>query len=348
MKHGIAQFWTRMIVATALVLATAPGTATAAGTRMTLANGLSVTVYDADYLVSRLTTLAGAPAILLDDGRYLPVITDINDPSIWNKGDGSFHPFTLETTLPALQALDHPSSRGLTVRVYLLPYPRTHVLVSSTSGADVFLSPHVLDIDPTVAAYIVTHEVGHVFHNRYMPDDSPAWDEYRRVRGLEDRTRFSETASHSFRPKEILAEDFRVLFGGVDARLDGRIENVEIALPENVPGLEHFLVAVAREATTSRRPVIAATSYPNPFNPNTEIRVTVPYELADRNDAVAVRIYSVSGALVKDLYSGRASGDFVVRWDGTDRTGNAVASAMYYAAVQVGEARETVRLLLLK
>ena len=54
------------------------------------------------------------------------------------------------------------------------------VLVSSTSGAELFLSPHVLDIDPSVAAYIIAHELGHAFHNRFMPDGSPAWDEYRR------------------------------------------------------------------------------------------------------------------------------------------------------------------------
>ena len=165
---------------------------------------------------------------------------------------------------------------------------------------------------------------------------------------IDDPARFSDTADHAYRPKEILAEDFRVLFGGEDARLDGRVENVEIALPADVAGLESFFARVAREAVASRTPAIAATSYPNPFNPETEIRVSVPAELASGNEAVAVRIYSVTGALVKDLYSGRATGDFVVRWDGTDRAGNSVASATYYAAVQVGDARETVRLLLLK
>jgi hypothetical protein len=310
-------------------------------------NGLSVTVYDADYLASRLTTLSGDPAIRLDDGRYVPVITDINDPSIWNKGDGAFHPFTMDAAESALRELDHPAMQ-LAIKVYLLPFPRRNILVSSTSGGDVFLSPHVLDIDPTVAAYIVAHEVGHVFHNRYMPDGSSVWDEYRRLRGIDDPSRFSDTAGHAYRPKEILAEDFRVLFGGEDARLDGRVENVEIALPEAVPGLESFLVRVARTTTAARGPAIAATSYPNPFNPDTEIRVTMPTELVDYNAPVAVRIYSVTGALVKDLYSGRASGDFVVRWDGTDRNGRSVASATYFAAVQVGDARETVRLLLLK
>lgn len=343
----MTQFWARTGAAAAFLLLVVSAGANAATGSIGLSNGISVTVYDADYLVSRLTTLDGEPAIQLDDGRYIPVITDINDPSIWNKGDGSFHPFSVDQAMTALREIDHPSL-NLSLRVYLLPYPRRNVLVSSTSGSDVFLSPHVLEIDPTVAAYIVTHEMGHVFHNRYMHDGAAAWPEYQRLRGIDDPSRFYETASHAYRPKEILAEDFRVLFGGEDARLDGRIENVEIALPEMVAGLEEFLVGVAHKAIVSRTPAIAATSYPNPFNPDTEIRVTMPSELSDGNSPVSVRIYAVNGALVKDLYAGRASGDFVVRWDGTDRSGNAVASANYFAAVQVGEARETVRLLLLK
>ncbi|HEU4365963.1 MAG TPA: hypothetical protein VFT13_10930, partial [Candidatus Krumholzibacteria bacterium] len=143
----MTQFWARGAVVAAVALAAMPAPASAAGSRMTLPNGLSVTVYDSDYLASRLTTLDGDPAILLADGRYLPVITDINDPSIWNKGDGSFHPFTIDAAVRALRELDHPSL-NLTLRVYLLPYPRRNVLVSSTSGVDVFLSPHVLEIDP--------------------------------------------------------------------------------------------------------------------------------------------------------------------------------------------------------
>ncbi len=347
MKYGMSQIGFRMsTVAVAFALALPAAARASAPQRHALPNGLSVTIYDANYLAARLTTLAGDPAIRLDDGRYLPVITDISDPSIYNKGDGSFHPFTAEIALASLGALDHPAM-NLSLRVYLLPYPRRGVLVSSTSGSDLFLSPHVLDIEPTVAAYIVTHEAGHAFHNRYLPDGSSAWAEYRRLRNIEDTSRFSETARHAYRPKEIFAEDFRVLFGSEDARMDGRVENVELALPETVGGLESFMVRIA-EAPPVRQPAIAATSYPNPFNPATEIRVSLPSELAGRGEPVTVRVYSVTGALVKDLYAGRPAGDFVVGWDGTDRAGNPVASATYYAAVQAGSVRETVRLVLLK
>jgi aminopeptidase N len=66
---------------------------------------------------------------------------------------------------------------------------------------------------------------------------------------------------------------------------------------------------------------------PNPFNPATEIRFTLP---ADQ--AVRLAVYDVSGRLVKTLVDEvRPAGDNGARWDGTDRSGQAVASGAYFA-----------------
>lgn len=333
--------------ALAIGLAWTPSLAHAGVEEIALTNGLSATVYPADYLDDRVVGSGPDAAIQLDDERLIPVITDIQDPSIVNKGDGAFHPFSIEDVLATLRAVEHRSVR-MSIRVYLLPYPRRSLLVSSTSGSELFLSPHVLDIDPQVAAYIVAHELGHAFHNRFLPDGSAAWEEFRLLRGITDTARFHDRASHAYRPKEILAEDFRVLFGGEAAYFGGMIENPELARPESVGGLESFFVRVASEAIVSRTPRIVATSYPNPFNPTTEVRVSLPDELTEGNARVSVRVYSVTGALVRDLYDGRATGDFVVRWDGTDNDGAPVASANYYAAVIAGASKETVKLVLLK
>jgi hypothetical protein len=319
--------------------------ATAAPRQATFGNGLSLTLYPTEDLEARLTTYAGSPAIRLEDGRYLPVITDIADPGIYNKGDGAFHPFPTEMVEHVFASIAHPGA-PLPVRVYVLPYPRRGVLASSTSGNEIFLSPHVLDIDPSVGAYIIAHELGHVFHNRFMPDGSRAWSDFRRVRGLENEARFSESAPHAYRPKEILAEDFRVLFGGAEAYFGGRVENTEITPPNSVPGLASFFARAA--AAPARETRIAATSYPNPFNPETEIRISIPAELSERGERASVRVYAVTGALVRTLHEGSASGDMVVRWDGRDGAGNRVASATYYAAIQVGDERQTIKLVLLK
>jgi hypothetical protein len=343
MKLGIAKSG-RMGIATAISLVSLAGTAVASTARLEYQNGVAATVYSTDYLASRLTTYQGSPAIELPDGRLVPVITDINDASIYNKGDGRFHPFTPELVDGALNAVSHPDL-PLETRIYLLPYPRRGVLVSSTSGNEIFLSPHVLDIEADVAAYIIAHELGHVFHNRYMPAGSSRWDEYRAVRGITDETTFNDSAPHAYRPREIFAEDFRVLFGGADAYFGGHIENTSIREPEAVTGLTSFYLAAASVSADAR---LEATCSPNPFNPSTQIRIAVPMDGREGSTRVSVRIYSVTGALVRDLYDGNASGDLAVQWDGRDNRGNTAASATYYAQIRMKGERQTLKLVLLK
>ena len=345
MKHGMSELarWTCGLLVGACLLGTQ---AMAAPARLEYSNGVTATVISAEYLAGRLTSHQGAPTIELPDGRLVPVVTEIADPSIYNKGDGEFHPFTSQLVDQALASISHPHL-ALNVRIYLLPYPRRGVLVSSTSGNEIFLSPHVREIEPSVAAYIITHELGHAFHNHFMSSASSRWGEYRALRGIADESTFNEGAAHAFRPHEIFAEDFRVLFGGRQAYFDGHVENTEIAEPEVVAGLKDFYLRVTEAPARVSR--IAASSSPNPFNPETEIRIARPDGGAiDRGARVSVRVYAVTGALVRDLYDGAASGDLAVRWDGRDDAGNPVATATYYAQIRIGEERQTLKLVLLK
>jgi hypothetical protein len=342
MKHGIAQL-TSLAMGACFLVFLAPATV-AAPVHVEYSNGLSVIVYPSEDLAGRLTTYLGSPAIQLPDGRLLPVITDINDPSIFNKGDGRFHPYTPALVDHALNEISHPDLH-MDVKIYLLPYPRRGVLVSSTTGNEMFLSPGVLDIETVVASFTVAHELGHVFHNRFMPAGSASWRDYRALRGISDETRFNDFAVHSYRPREIFAEDFRVLFGGPDAYFGGHVENTSISEPGSIAALPAFYTRVTRDGL---RPSIAATSSPNPFNPETEIRVTLPADAGVAGDPVTVRVYAVTGALVRELYDGTATGDFAVRWDGTDRGGVHVASGTYYAQIRVGGDSRTLKLVMLK
>jgi len=314
--------------------------------RIVLANGLVVNLYSAEVLRSRMSTLDGDPILQLDAHRYLEVITEIDDPGIYNRGDGSFHPFQPDQVNEALAANGHPHLR-FEVTVYLLPFPRRNILVSSTSGREVFLSPHVLDIQPEVCAYIVSHELGHVLHNCHLREGSQLWSEFRRLRDITDPNRYNDSASHAYRPHEIFAEDFRVLFGGVLAAHGGRIENPELASPVGVPGLDLFMRSLGGQPM-EREPAVMASSSPNPFNPATRIHVTVPAQVANAGGPVSVRIYDVRGALVRELYTGPATGELDLVWDGTDRRGSAVASANYFALVRAGDKRRTLKLTLLK
>ena len=73
---------------------------------------------------------------------------------------------------------------------------------------------------------------------------------------------------------------------------------------------------------------------PNPFNPVTEIRYTVP-----REGHVDLAVYDLSGRRVRTLVSGTESaGERTVTWDGRDEAGQAAPSGMYfYKYVTAGE-----------
>lgn len=222
-------------------------------TRFQLPNGLSGTVYGPEYLAERINVPAPAATrgiLTLDDGTRLEVITTTDDPAVTNKGDERFHPFDTDVVLDLLRDIDCPHLQ-LDIEIYILPYPRADLLVSSTSGRRVYLSPHVIPIPRQRAAYTVAHEVGHVFHTVLLPDrEYREWRSYRLLRGIDDSGRYSQAAAHAYQPKEIFAEDFRVLFGGPAAYHGGVVENPELPSPDDVAGLAEFFTRVARSATS--------------------------------------------------------------------------------------------------
>ena len=84
---------------------------------------------------------------------------------------------------------------------------------------------------------------------------------------------------------------------------------------------------------------------PNPFNPVTEIAFQVPSGGAE----MSLRIYDVSGRLVRTLVDGyEPSGARSVSWDGTNDTGEKVASGMYTYRLTSPSFTESRKMLLLK
>ncbi len=85
---------------------------------------------------------------------------------------------------------------------------------------------------------------------------------------------------------------------------------------------------------------------PNPFNPSTTIRFSVP---AGSPRPYSLRIYDVRGALVRELGSGQiGGGTHEVRWDGRDGRGAGVSSGVYLYRVAVGGESLTGKMVLLK
>ena len=94
--------------------------------------------------------------------------------------------------------------------------------------------------------------------------------------------------------------------------------------------------AVAGTVTAVNEPAIPQTfalypNVPNPFNPTTVIRYDVPAG----GGAVTLRIYNVSGALIRTLADGQqTAGQKTATWNGKDNQGRSVASGVYFYRLQ--------------
>lgn len=83
---------------------------------------------------------------------------------------------------------------------------------------------------------------------------------------------------------------------------------------------------------------------PNPFNPRTAIR----YSLAANGPAKLV-IFDVQGRLVKTLVnSTQPAGPHEAVWDGTDDSGHAVGSGIYWSQLSAGDYRSSRKLVIMK
>jgi len=83
---------------------------------------------------------------------------------------------------------------------------------------------------------------------------------------------------------------------------------------------------------------------PNPFNPTT----TIGYALPQAGD-VKISVYNVLGQNIKDLVDGyMEAGNHQVVWDGKDRSGDAVASGIYFYKISAQDYADTKKMVLLK
>jgi len=83
---------------------------------------------------------------------------------------------------------------------------------------------------------------------------------------------------------------------------------------------------------------------PNPFNPTTSIRFTLP-----ASERVGLAVYSVDGRLVRMLVDAvTPRGTHNITWDGRDNAGNSVGSGMYFYRLTAGKFSESRKMMLLK
>ncbi len=90
-------------------------------------------------------------------------------------------------------------------------------------------------------------------------------------------------------------------------------------------------------------PLAYITNYPNPFNPNTSIRYSVP-----ESGQAKLSIYNLKGQIVSTLVDEhKTPGAYTVPWDGLDSNGRAVSSGIYFVRLNQGHRALGIRKILL-
>jgi len=132
-------------------------------------------------------------------------------------------------------------------------------------------------------------------------------------------------------------QGFRVFYRcAVDPTYDCPLENPALAGLEDDQTRSDGMVAAGFKLQQN---------VPNPFNPVTEVAFQVP----DGGANMSLRIYDVSGRLVRTLVDGyQPSGAGSVSWDGTNDAGAKVASGMYTYRLTAPTYTESKKMLLLK
>ncbi|MCK4773414.1 MAG: T9SS type A sorting domain-containing protein [Candidatus Krumholzibacteria bacterium] len=110
-------------------------------------------------------------------------------------------------------------------------------------------------------------------------------------------------------------------------------------------------LSTVQSVTTPHRDVELQQNYPNPFNPSTTISYTL--RALDGGAINAPRtnltIYNMLGRKVRTLVDEvQIPGVYNVEWDGTDRSGQKVASGIYLYRLSRGDEAETRKMVLLK
>lgn len=93
--------------------------------------------------------------------------------------------------------------------------------------------------------------------------------------------------------------------------------------------------------------LLLVANHPNPFNPSTTLRITVPEGMA--RGPLLIRIYNIQGQLVRTLgLIAEQAGVYELVWDGLNESGSPLASGTYVVMVSLGDHLTAHRMLLLK
>jgi hypothetical protein len=105
-----------------------------------------------------------------------------------------------------------------------------------------------------------------------------------------------------------------------------------------------FAGLASKESNVVPRTAALFNNYPNPFNPSTTIRYSLPKSIH-----TIVTIYDMLGTRVRTLVNSlQNAGEHSVIWDGRDDRAKPVASGIYFYRLQAGDLKMQKKMLLLQ
>ncbi len=328
-----------VLLVLALVSLAAPAAA-----RVTLetATGLTVTIHEPDDIAAGLLVTHDGQTMLQHPTAGEVVLETETHP--WD----TLVPADAAVVAAALESVSGLAT-DLSVDVFLLPGLPARILGSFARRDAIFLAPGLGRQAPETVAWLVTHELGHVLCWAAVDGRPERWAAYRELRGL-DPAAVDAELPHAERHREIIAEDFRFLFGGPLATRAGTIENPDLPRPDAVAGLRELLASYVADPAGSAAPAPAISrAYPNPCRAQTTVELTVGDAVKAMGVVPVLEIYDVRGRLVQRRQDGRlASGRVQVSWDGTDQAGRRVPDGTYLYRIQGGSAVGQGRILLMR
>ncbi len=303
--------------------------------------GLTVNVHTADEIAANW--------IVEDGGRTLlrhPVAGEVElDTDLYPWSD--LVPVDEDVILDAVAGMEGFRT-DLAIEIFLLPGFPAEALSSFARRESVFMAPGFGVQAPETVAYVAVHEIGHVFCWATMDGREDRWADYRRLRGL---TVQDDPASlmHADRNREIIAEDFRFLFGGALATSSGSIENASLPLPGAVDGLRELLAGYLASPAGGLAALQPSRVYPNPCRAHAVVELALADD-ADKtlSGATVLEVFDVRGRLVRRLDSERvAGGRATVTWDGNGADGRRAPAGIYLYRIARGASTGQGRILLL-
>jgi len=126
-------------------------------------------------------------------------------------------------------------------------------------------------------------------------------------------------------------------------------------LDDNVPNILYRLKQIDTDGSFDYSPIITVNldnpktfqllqNFPNPFNPETEIRFQLP-----KTSNVDLTIYNTRGQVIRRLLSqSYTAGEHSIKWDGRDQNGDPVSSGVYLYQLRASNFRQVKKMTLLR